>query len=200
MAIVPMKPFAEAKRRLGDVLDGTARADLSRELLTRTLQVLIKAHGVARVAVVSRDRQVLRVARRSGAWGMWETKEGLNEALEQATRAAKANGAPAVLIIPADLPRLATSDVSQIIELGRKPPCIVVAPSRRDHGTNALLVNPTGLIHYAFGDESYREHQRLAEQAGARVQIYRSDSIAFDLDLPEDIRALGQWVSEYPVT
>lgn len=198
MAIVPMKPFAEAKGRLADVLDEMARVELSRELFARTLAVLTRARGVARVAVVSRDDQVLRSARSAGAWAMWEAKRGLNEALEQATQVAKANGSHAVLIIPADLPRLVTGDIERMIKLGRKPPCVVVAPSRRDQGTNALLVNPTGLIHYAFGEESFAEHQRLAEQAGARVEVYRSESVAFDLDLPEDATSLGGWVTGYP--
>lgn len=195
MAIVPMKPFAEAKRRLADVLEGTARAELSRELLERTLAVLTRAQGVTRLAVVSRDEQVLRIARHFGAWAMYETGYGLNEALEQATRVAKANGVQAVLIVPADLPGLTERDVQEIIELAKYPPSVVIAPAWRDQGTNALLVNPAGLITYAFGELSFLEHQRSAEQAGAQVQIYRSESVAFDLDLPEDAKALGEWDS-----
>jgi 2-phospho-L-lactate guanylyltransferase len=195
MAIVPMKPFAEAKRRLAEVLDGTARAELSRGLLMRTLGVLTRARGITRVAVVSRDEQVLRIARSCGAWGMYETGHGLNEALEQATRVAKANGVQSVLIVPADLPTLEVRDIEKIIEFGMNPPAVVIAPARRDQGTNALLVNPSGLINYAFGEMSFVEHQRYAERAGARVEIYWSESVAFDVDLPEDARALGEWDS-----
>lgn len=193
MAIVPMKPFAEAKRRLADVLEGTAREELSRELLVRTIQVLKRSGSVKRVAVVSRDRQVLRLARKLGAWAMLEVKPGLNEALEQATRVARANGVQAALIVPADLPGLDESDVESIAALGRTPPAVVIAPARRDQGTNALLVNPLGLITYAFGESSFLEHQRNAARAGARVEIYRSESVAFDLDLPEDAKTLKEW-------
>jgi 2-phospho-L-lactate guanylyltransferase len=193
MAIVPMKPLAEAKRRLAEVLEEAARVNLSRGLLIRTLGVLTRARGITRLCVVSRDEQVLKIARSHGAWATYETGHGLNEALEQATRAAKSNGVPAVLIVPADLPTLAESDVERIIELGRNPPCVVIAPARRDHGTNALLVNPSGLINYAFGEMSFVEHRRFAEQAGARVEIFRSDGVAFDVDLPEDVKALAEW-------
>lgn len=187
MALVPMKPFAESKARLADVLDDAARIELSRRLFQRTLRVLRRVRGIARVAVISRDAEVLKIARRRGAWGIWEARAGLNQALEQATRVAVANGARAVLIVPADLPQLAPRAVEKILALGDNPPCIVIASAQRDGGTNALLVNPAGLIEYAFGENSAREHWRRAENASARVALYESDTVTFDLDLPEDL-------------
>ncbi len=190
MAIVPMKPFAEAKQRLAEAMEPAARAELSREMFEHTLHVLTHARGIGRIAVVSRDAQVLRIARRRHAWAMWETQKGLNEALEQATRVARANGAQAVLIVPADLPRLTAGDIERMIALGEKRPSVVIAPDRRDEGTNALLVNPAGLIQYAFGEKSFLAHQSRAEQVGARIEVYRAESTAFDLDWPQDFRTL----------
>lgn len=187
MAIVPVKPFVEAKQRLAATLAESARIELSRELFKRTLNVLEYARGISRVAVISRDERVLGMARRRGAWSIVEARRGLNEALEQATRVALANGVRAVLIIPTDLPQLTSADVEQIIELGQLAPRVVIAPAQRDGGTNALLVNPAGLIQYAFGENSFSEHQRRAQDAGARVEIYQSANVAFDLDSPEDL-------------
>lgn len=195
MAVVPMKPFAEAKQRLSEIFGDAERAKLSRDLLSRTLGILARARGVTRLAVVSRDDQVLHIARSHGAWAMYETGHGLNQALEQATRVAKANGVAALLIIPADLPNLEVSDVEKMIELGSHPPAVVIAPAVRDQGTNGLLVSPPGLIAYAFGEKSFVAHKRHAEEAGARLGIYRSETIAFDLDLPEDASAVGGWES-----
>jgi 2-phospho-L-lactate guanylyltransferase len=192
MAIVPMKPLAEAKQRLASELEPMARSELSRRLFERTLRILKRVRGITRIAVVSRDEKVLRLARRWRAWAMWETRPGLNEALAQATRVAVANGVHAILIVPADLPKLTTADIEHIVELGARPPCVIVAPDRRDEGTNALLVNPAGLIEYAFGAQSAAAHRRRAEQAGARVELYRSVTVGFDLDTPEDARTLGR--------
>jgi len=111
----------------------------------------------------------------------------LNQALEQAARVAMANGARAVLIVPVDLPELLARDVEKMIALGEESPCVVIAPARRDGGTNALLLNPAGLIHFAFGENSFTEHEQRAEQVGARVHVYHSETLAFDLDLPEDL-------------
>lgn len=190
MAVVPMKPLGEAKARLALALEASARAQLSRDLLVRTLIVLGQADGISRTAVISRDMQVLKIARQNGAWAMYETGRGLNAALEQATRVAEANGVKSLLIVPADLPNLTEGDVEAMIGLAIKPPCVVIAPDRREQGTNALLVSPPGLIPYAFGENSCAEHQRLARAAG-RLELYRSNGTAFDLDVPEDVRALG---------
>ncbi len=191
MAVVPVKPFAEAKQRLARVMEPGARVELASRLLEQTLGVLQRARGLARIAVISRDEQVLEMAARHRAWAMWETAPGLNRALEQATRVARANGLTAVLVVPADLPNLAVRDIQSIVEQGRRAPCLVLAPARRDGGTNALLVNPAGLIHYAFGEASFDEHCRRARVAGARVEIYRSESVEFDLDSPEDWEKLS---------
>jgi 2-phospho-L-lactate guanylyltransferase len=188
-AIVPMKPFAEAKRRLASLLSAEARMTFARDMLLRTLNVLAHARGVERIAVVSRDEQVLALAHARGVWPVRETAAGLNDALEQATRAAMARGAGAVLVVPADLPCLVTGDVERIVALGHDAPCVVLAPARRDQGTNALLMNPTGLLRYAFGASSFIEHQRRAREAGARVEVYQSAGAAFDVDEPADWHA-----------
>ncbi len=192
VAIVPAKPFDEAKLRLAPVLAPEERRALSQQMLEHTLDVLARARGIARIAVVSRDEQVLSLARERHVWAIRETRSGLNEALEQATAAARAQGMQAALIVPTDLPNLEPRDVERIIELGRNPPCIVIAPAQRDQGTNALLVHPSGLIEYAFGKLSSIEHRRRGEYAGARVEVYRSETVAFDLDLPEDAQMLGR--------
>lgn len=191
MALVPMKPFAEAKQRLAGVLDRAARIELSREMFERTLQVLSHARGIERIAVVSRDEQVLKLARGYGARAIQEAQRGLNAALAQATVAACEAGANTALIVPADLPKIKPRDIEQIITLGKNPRCVVIAPAQRDEGTNALLVNPMGLIEYAFGLRSFSEHQRRARGAGARVEIYRAASVAFDVDLVEDWRQMS---------
>lgn len=190
IAIVPMKPFLQAKERLKEELSPDARGELARKLFERTLRILKRARRVGRTIVVSRDPQVLAIARKHNAWAMLETGGGLNEALEQASRVAKANGAQAALVLPADLPGLAGTDVDEMVRLGQVPPCVVIAPDRHDQGTNALLVNPPGLIPFLFGEKSFLGHRQAADLAGARVEIYRAERVAFDLDLPEDARAL----------
>jgi 2-phospho-L-lactate guanylyltransferase (CobY/MobA/RfbA family) len=68
---------------------------------------------------------------------------------------------------------------------------VVIAPDRRENGTNGLLVNPAGLIEYGYGPGSNRRHAERAAEAGARVEVIPSKTIGLDLDLPEDLEMVG---------
>jgi 2-phospho-L-lactate guanylyltransferase len=187
VAIVPVKPLAESKSRLAGVLNENERAALTRKLLERTLLKLSRARGIARVVVISRDENVLKIARKFGAWSVLESHASLNDALEQARRVCVANGARALLIVPADLPKLRVRDIEKIIALGEPAPRIVIAPAARDGGTNALLLNPAHDFIFQFGESSFHAHVAQAKNFEWQIEIYNSDTVAFDLDIPEDL-------------
>jgi 2-phospho-L-lactate guanylyltransferase (CobY/MobA/RfbA family) len=69
---------------------------------------------------------------------------------------------------------------------------VVLSPDRQEDGTNAMLVVPPGLIPFAYGMESFRRHRQLAEEAGATVKIYHTESLALDIDTPEDLILLDR--------
>ncbi len=71
-------------------------------------------------------------------------------------------------------------------------PTVVVAPCHHGTGTNALLVCPPGLIPFAFGPDSFAAHVAAARAAGVEPVIYRSATVALDLDTPEDLES-GEW-------
>jgi 2-phospho-L-lactate guanylyltransferase len=64
---------------------------------------------------------------------------------------------------------------------------VVIAPDRREEGTNALLICPAGLIEYDFGPGSFKRHCERARQAGAKLEVVNLPSLSLDLDLPEDL-------------
>lgn len=191
MVIVPVKPFAEAKMRLAGVLDDAERIALARRMLKRTLLKLARARGIARVAVISRDDQVLNMARTYNAFGIGETNTNLNDALTQARRVCMANGARAVMIVPADLPRLRVRDVEKMIALGEPAPRVVIAPAARDGGTNVLLLNPATGFEFMFGPKSFDAHVAQAGEKARTVEIYDSETVTVDLDVPEDLALLN---------
>jgi 2-phospho-L-lactate guanylyltransferase len=188
--LIPAKPYAESKSRLAPLLSPEERAALSRWLLLRTARLARAV--VSEVVVVSRDRALLADARAEGAWGLLETETGLNPALTQAARFTGEKGATGVLVLPADLPLLTARDLETILALGDTPPAAVIAPCRRETGTNALLVRPTDLIPFAFGPDSFAAHCAAARAAGVEPVVYRSPTIALDLDTPEDWE-IGGW-------
>jgi len=186
-AIVPVKPFSEAKSRLKSVLTPPQRIALGREFLVHTLQVLAQAPEIRRVLVVSRDSAALTLAREHQARTVTESgAPNLNMALHRATEAVVGLGAHALLILPTDLPLLSAEAVRQIVAEPGMEPAVVIAPDRHQTGTNALFVRPPGLIEYVFGRDSFQLHRAWAERAGARVRVFQSTATELDVDVPED--------------
>jgi len=203
--VVPVKPFNEGKSRLAGHISPQQRRALNRELLTRTLTAINQAHLDADILVISRDTHALAAAKRAGSRTLpeesqpctappssctpndTESEPQLNAALTQAALHAAAHGATKLLVLPTDMPNLTADDVRTMASSRGREPQITIAPSR-DGGTNALMLQPAQAIPFAFGRESFLRHQRLAAQAGIPVHVVQSDSLLFDIDLPEDYR------------
>ncbi len=195
-AIVPVKPFREAKSRLAAVLSPDERAALSREFLVHTLQVLREVREVKRTLVVSRDTSALHLARQQGAYTIAESgTPELNTALARATDVSLSFGADAVLILPSDLPLVTPDDLLALINSGGSSDGIVIAPDRREEGTNALFIRPPRAIPYSFGPGSCRRHVQLAQEKAIRVEYCTASSFRLDVDLPEDLELYQSWRS-----
>jgi len=184
--IIPVKPFRRAKSRLSPVMSRPVRAALARALLSRTLDVLSCCNLGSATCVVSRDITALDLARRRGAAALAESESGLNAALSRAREWALAQGAQAMLVLPADLPLMTPDDIAAMLDLVREPRCVVIAPDARGQGTNALLLHPPDALHFAFGPQSLYEHCAQAETSQLALHVYHSSTLALDLDTPAD--------------
>jgi 2-phospho-L-lactate/phosphoenolpyruvate guanylyltransferase len=192
-AIIPVKPLRRGKSRLAGVLSEIERSTLNQTMLGHTLKVLREVSEIKQILVVSRDPLALALARDYGAGTVLE--EGmpeLNTALRRATAVARAYGSQRVLILPADLPLLDAQDLQTFINLSETPPVCVISPDRRQEGTNALLIYPTGLIDYCYGKNSFKRHCERIVRSGARLEVCEMASLSLDLDLPEDLELLRQ--------
>ncbi len=187
-AIVPVKPLRRGKSRLAGALSEDERTELNRTLLQNTLKTLSEIKELEEVLVVSRDPQALTLARNYGARTVREDGHAeLNTALKRATVVAQVYATRGVLVLPADLPLISREDVLTLIQRAGEPPVVVIAPDRHEKGTNALLISPSGLIEYDFGENSFQRHCELVKKAGARLEIVNLPTLGLDLDLPEDL-------------
>jgi len=195
-AIVPVKPFRTGKSRLAGVLSLDERQTLNRCLLRNTLDRLSNTSGLDQILVISRDAMALDLAAKMGAFPVQEiSPSNLNLALEKATRMAQEAGPHGVLILPADLPLLTSADIRAILRCAGEPPAIVIVPDRHHLGTNALLVNPAGIIKYQFGPGSFQRHCDSSRRIGVQPVVCDSPSIALDIDFPEDLEMVKDGVT-----
>ncbi|GIW08444.1 MAG: hypothetical protein KatS3mg060_3249 [Dehalococcoidia bacterium] len=184
-AVLPTKPFANAKSRLANALAPPVRAALASGLFQQTLDVLLTAPPVDRVVLVGETMEHPRVT------AVADPGNGLNAAV--AAGVAAVGEADAVLVVPADLPLLTVGAIERLVgRLGAVTgaPQVVLAPDRRHDGTNALLIAPPTSVQPAFGPASFTIHREAASASGAVVLIHDDPAFALDLDLPEDLDAL----------
>jgi len=64
---------------------------------------------------------------------------------------------------------------------------VVFAPSK-DNGTNAILTKFPLLLPYLFGENSFETYKKEAQKRKLTVGLYNSETIAFDVDTPEDVK------------
>jgi 2-phospho-L-lactate guanylyltransferase len=184
--LVPVKDMAKAKSRMSPLLNAAERAALACALLEDLIRALRPIPLPVAVATNS-ARAAARV--RTLGWEVFQEEGQISESssVDAASKRLAGNGFDAVLRLPADLPLLRTEDVAVLLSQPLPSPSAVMVPSRDRMGTNALLRNPPDVFPSRFGRNSFAEHIREAQAAGAHLRIVENPRIALDLDDPADI-------------
>jgi 2-phospho-L-lactate guanylyltransferase len=180
-AIVPVKRLQLAKSRLAPVLTPPQRRRLVLDMLDQVLASLRRAR-VRTIWVVSADPDIRATAAAQQASPIEEQGDGLNSALEQARRVARAGGAGPLLVVPADVPLLTPDDVSAMVLLLQAGADVVLAPDAAGRGTNALALRAGVELPFSFGEGSAERHQRLAAERGLTVRRLLSPTLGLDVD------------------
>lgn len=187
--IIPVKGFYQGKSRLAPALNAQSRRALNQEMLQCVVKTAT-ASSLKACLVATPDEEVAFWCQNQGLLVFLDGGKDINASLQDAAAWARGQGADSVLILPADLPLLAVEDIEAILKLGAVPFSLVVASCRRGSGTNALFLRPPGIIPFSFGPESFQAHLSLGHQKGVKVHIYQSETVALDVDLPEDLEQL----------
>jgi 2-phospho-L-lactate guanylyltransferase len=203
-AVVPIRGLRTAKTRLGGDLAPDERRALVTEMLRRTLVATRDSTAIESTVVVTLDPAAARLAKAHGAIGLVERVPGLNEAIVAGRSLAAARGATAVLVLPADLPRITPAAVSELVDASREavdgavalglPGAVTLIPDRHGEGTNALLLAPPEVVEPAFGTASRAAHRAKALAAGATYQEV-GGPLSLDVDTRDDLLLAGAALS-----
>jgi 2-phospho-L-lactate guanylyltransferase len=203
-AILPVKRFSRAKTRLADAIGPQARAALLRAMLEDVLRAIGRSAAVERVIVVTgegrAERIALQAARRitTPLEVLQDPSDpGHSEAATLGIVRAKALGAECVALLPGDCPLLEPGELDAALER-MEPGRVAVIPDRRATGTNGLLMAPPDAIGPAFGEDSCERHLDRATRAGWSVGREDLESLALDLDTPDDLADLRDLLADEP--
>lgn len=191
-ALIPSKGFTQAKQRLAPLLGAVEREILAEAMLRDVLRQVVLARGLQATFVVTGDARVSKIASSLGAKAIQEEKErGETEAVVFAFAEMKRRGIQAVLVIPADIPLIRSSDIELLLGhvSGHDPtaPFALLVPSHDRMGTNALLLSPPDVINLRFGFDSFSYHLSEVAAHGLPLRVLENVRIGLDIDEPKDL-------------
>ena len=202
-AIIPVKRFGAASSDCSTSLDRPQRAALVKAMLADVLAAVAASERVERVIVVTGEGRAERIAlaRRAGSGRRSRCcashDRGHSEAATLGIVRAPLPRSGCAALLPGDCPLLDPGELDAALDRMR-PGRVAVVPDRHGTGTNALLLAPADAIGPAFGEGSMERHRDRAGRAGHDVAVERLDSLALDLDTPDDLAALTSALAARP--
>ncbi len=188
-AIIPVKKLDTGKQRLASILGKEERRVFSLCMLQDVLNTVSSTEGVDETVIVSPDKEVLETAEKAGLTPLKEeVQRGVNIAVKAANDFCIRRGASSTLVLPADIPLIQPRDIRRLMEALKTGDSVVITPSKRMDGTNALLRRPPKVIQTSYDKESYLTHIRYAEEKGVHLSIMRLRRVMLDLDIVEDVK------------
>lgn len=187
--MVPVKRLSAANERLAEALPSQDRERLAEALFLDALTKLRRSHRIDEVLVVTADPAVERWTRWLGHSALIQDRDrGHAEAASAGVRVAMDRDAERVAMLPVDCPLLDPGELDA--HIGRTPRAALIIPDRAGTGTNGLVLSPPDAFPPAFGPDSCARHVARARAAGIGFSLERIESLALDLDTPEEMGEL----------
>jgi 2-phospho-L-lactate guanylyltransferase len=131
-----------------------------------------------------------RIAGGYGATVVEDDERGHNTAATRGIRVLLEDGFQRALLVPGDCPLLSPQDLNALLTHPADTRSALIVPDRHGTGTNALLLTPPDVLAPSFGPDSRRRHLADASAAGVVAEVVELESLALDVDTPDDLEAL----------
>jgi 2-phospho-L-lactate/phosphoenolpyruvate guanylyltransferase len=190
-ALIPIKAFSEAKKRLSTRVTSDDRSALAKAMAA---QVVSSAEPMP-TFVVCDNAEVGQWAIDHGAAVLHEPGRGLNGAVAAGVAQLRERGFDRVVIAHSDLPL--AIDLVWIANFDG----ITIVPDRSARGTNVLSIplapTKTALpgadpnsdaFEFSYGAGSFGRHVAEARRLGFRLRVVPNYRLSADVDYPGDLR------------
>ncbi len=185
-AIIPVKTFSRAKTRLGLAPEKTEQ--ICKLMLESVLGSVTKSDVIEKTVLVSKDEKALDIGKKFGAHGIYdESEQGVNSAVLLADNYFAKEGFDGTIVFPQDIPLMQSDDISALYQMRTSDRCVLVVPSRKFDGTNALLRTPPGVMETHYDEDSYKIHLSTAEKRNAKSSLVLIRRMMLDIDDQSDL-------------
>ena len=188
-AIIPVKTFSKAKSRLE--LSPTQTEKICELMLEEILQTLSISPQIDKVIVVTKDEKAKEIGKKFNVILIEDEKEaGVNNAVSLAESYLLENNFDTSIVFPQDIPYIKTQDIDFMLQFKADSNYVIVVPSRRFDGTNALVRMPINLMKTHYDEDSYKIHMSTAKEVTRDVSLVFVKRIMWDVDNLEDLKFL----------
>lgn len=185
-AIVPVKTFSRAKTRLN--LSSDKKEKVCRIMLESVLGTLVRSELIEKTVIVSKDENALGIGKKFGAHEIYDSEElGVNNAVKLADDFLLKDGFEATIVFPQDIPLIQTEDIEALLDFRIRDQCVLVVPSRKFDGTNALFRTPVNVMETHYDEDSYKIHLSTAEKRNAASALVLIRRLMLDIDDQSDL-------------
>lgn len=188
-AIIPVKTFSKAKTRLN--LSSSQRDALCRIMLEEVVRTISNTKNIDKIIVVSKDEEALKLCKKFGVKEIFDHNEsGVNHAVSLADNYLENSEFDASIVFPQDIPIIKSVDIDNLIRFQKSSQSVLVVPSRRFDGTNALLRMPINLMKTHYDEDSYKIHLQVGKSLTSNTSLIFLRRIMLDIDNQEDLEFL----------
>lgn len=160
-------------------------------MLEEILHTLSISLQIEKIIVVTKEEKAKELAKKFNAVLIEDSKEsGVNNAVSLADQYLLENGFDASIVFPQDIPYIKTQDIDFILQFKADSNFVIVVPSRRFDGTNALVRMPINLMKTHYDEDSYKIHMSTAKEITRDVSLVFAKRIMWDVDNLEDLKFL----------
>jgi|SRR5579864_225900 len=186
-AIIPVKTFSRAKSRLNLPRDKTEQ--ICKLMLESVLKAVSHCDVIEKTVLVSKDENALDIGKKFGALGIYdESEQGVNSAVLLADKYFAQEGFEGTMVFPQDIPLVEPEDISMLYKMRKPGRCVLVVPSRKFDGTNALFRAPADVMETHYDEDSYKIHLNTAEKRDASSALVLIRRMMLDIDDQSDLR------------
>lgn len=207
-ALLPLKDFVNAKKRLSGVLSATERRRLFHNMVEDVLDVLAFHPGIEQTLIVSDDPCASLLAEHYGikCWAESDvlghsahtnSAPGLTAVVDGAAARLNSLGVESVMVIHGDLPSVSGDEIQQLLDshqqirgVDSERDVVSIVPDTVLNGSNCMVCSPPNAIKFQYGEGSFVKHKRVAREKNCTIDVVKLETLALDIDSPSDLAEL----------
>ena len=160
-------------------------------MLEEILYTISISPQIEKSILVTKEEKAIEIGKKFNTITIIDEKEeSVNSAVALADKYLLENNFDVSIVFPQDIPYIKTQDIDFMLNYKAPPNFVIVVPSRRFDGTNALARMPIDLMETHYDEDSYKIHMNTAKEYTRNVVMVFVKRIMWDVDNIEDLEFL----------